>query len=142
MLRRSAGDESWGEGTGPSILERGRAEMGQFLRCMEVLGQEEEARSDGTESRQRSFKGQLREDDQAEEEARCHPLREGWQEEENPPEIESREYADGDSREADLAALNEGDNLIAPHREIQEEQDPSGKEGASTKKRRRRLQGS
>ena len=38
-----------------------------------MLGQEEEARSHSAESRQRSFEGQLREEDQAEEEARGRP---------------------------------------------------------------------
>ena len=46
------------------------AALGQFLKCTEVLGQEEEARSDGAESRRRSSEGRQREEHQAEEEAR------------------------------------------------------------------------
>ena len=62
-------------------------------------------------------------------------MTEGWQEEENLTEIKAREYADGDSRGADPAVINDDDNQIAPHREVYKEEDPSGKKGDSTKKR-------
>ena len=50
---------------------------------------------------------------------------EEWQE--DPPEIEAREYADNNSRGVDPAVLSEGDDQSAPHREVQEEEDPLGK---------------
>ena len=106
-------------------MEQAKTALGQFIRCTEVLGQEEEARRGGAENRQRSYKGQLREDDQAEEETRGHLSQEGWQE--DPPGMEAREYADGNSRGVDPAVLSEGDDQSAPHREVQEEEDPLGK---------------
>ena len=56
MRRRSTGVKSWGETTGPSIIKEAKTALGQFLRCTEVLGQEEEA---------------IRLDDQEEEETRA-----------------------------------------------------------------------
>ena len=83
-------------------MELAIAVLGQLLKCTEILEQEKEARSAGAASRLRSSEGQLREDSQAEEEARGRPSPEGRQEEESPPEIEAREYADGESRGANL----------------------------------------
>ena len=105
---------------------------------MEILGQEEEARSAGAASRLRSSEDQPLEGSQAEEEARGLPSPEGRQEEESLPEIEAREYADGESRGVDPLVLSDGDKKIVPHRELQEEEDPSGKELDSKNKGLRR----
>ena len=74
----------------------------------------------------RSSEGQLLEDSQAEEEILGLPSPEGGPEEEDPQEIQVSDHADGESGGADPLVLSEGDEKDAPHREVQEEEDPRG----------------
>ena len=77
-------EEVRGEGAGPNLATLVVVALEQLLRCMEFIGQEEEARRVSGTIRRRSSEGKIPEAIQAEEEVRGCPPLEGRQEEESP----------------------------------------------------------
>ena len=127
-------EEIRGEGAGPSLAALVVAALEQLLKCMEFIGQEEEARRASVAIQRRSSEGQILEASQAEEEVRGRPSLEGRQEEENPPNVEAQEYANGETRGAEPLVLSEGGARVNPHQEVQEQEDPPGNEVPSRRK--------
>ena len=87
---------------------------------MAELGREEEAR-----------RPELVEGSQEEEEILGLPSPEGGPDEEGPQEIQVSDHADGESGGADPLILSDGDEKNTTRREVQEDEDPSGKGSAS-----------